>query len=64
MKSVAWLDEVCPLVLSNEEMDRLGGEEKGYEQVRSLQPDPSDFAHRFSLDSAEHREWLSAMGTL
>ena len=59
-----------PLVLDNEEMQRLGGEEHGYEQVRQPTSSAVDFMHRFPLDmcfpidSTEHTEWLAAAGTI
>ena len=58
------------LVLDNEEMQRLGGEEHGYEQVRQPTSSAVDFMHRFPLDmcfpidSTEHTEWLAAAGTI
>ena len=63
-KSALWLDSRHPLVLSNEEMDHLGGEEKGYERVRVPTSDPSDFNVAFELHTEEHREWLVATGTI
>ena len=48
----------------NEEMDRLGGEEQGYERVRGPTSDPSDFNVGFQLHTEEHREWLEAAGTI
>ena len=62
--SAAWLDARHPLILSNEEMDRLGGEEKGYEQIRKPAPDPTDFKPTFKLHTPEHRTWLEAVGSL
>ena len=61
---VALLDARCPLILSNEEMERLGGEGEGYEQVRKPAPSAADFKHRFGLASREHFEWLEAAGTI
>jgi hypothetical protein len=58
------LDGRHPLVLSNDEMERLGGQEQGYEQVRKPAPTPADFKHRFELASREHFEWLEAAGTI
>ena len=52
------------LILSNEEMDRLSGEETGYERVRRPTPDPTDFSPAFDLHSDEHRAWLQATGTI
>ena len=63
-KSAAWLDERQPLILSGDEMDRLGGEEEGYEPIRKPTPDPTDFKPTFELHTAEHRAWLEAVGTL
>ena len=60
----ALLDSQHPLILTNEEMDRLGGEEKGHEQIRKPTPSAADFKHRFKLDSREHYEWLEAVGTI
>ena len=52
------------VILSNEEMVRLGGEEAGYERVRRPTPDPTDFSPAFDLHSDEHRAWLQAEGTI
>eukprot|EP00966_Prymnesium_polylepis_P199090 4613453-Prymnesium_polylepis.1 len=41
-------------------MDRLGGEEKGFEQIRKPTPDPTDFNPTFELHTPEHRAWLEA----
>ena len=64
-KGKEWLDardEQQPLVLSNEEMDRLGGE--GYQRIRDLTSDVADFSPTFMLHSVEHRAWLQAVGTI
>ena len=53
-----------PLVLSNEEMHRLGGEEQGYQRIRSPSTDVTDFALTFALHTDEHRAWLQATGTI
>ena len=63
-KSAQWLDQQHPLILSNEEMERLGGEEKGYEQIRKPAPDPTDFKTAFELHTPEHCAWLEAVGSL
>ena len=65
-KSAEWLDAQpdMALILSNEEMDRLGGEQMGYERVRRPTPDPTDFSPAFDLHSDEHRAWLQAEGTI
>ena len=63
-KGKDWLDAQQPLVLSNEEMDRLGGDEQGYQRVRSLTSDVTDFSPTFTLHTAEHRAWLQAVGTI
>lgn len=60
----ALLDARCPLVLSNEEMERLGGEGEGYEAIRKPAPSAADFKHRAGLASREHFEWLEAAGTI
>ena len=60
----ALLDAPQPLVLANEEMERLGGEEKGYEGIRKPAPSVADFKHRFALNSSEHFQWLEAAGTI
>ena len=54
------LDAKCPLILSNEEMERLGGPDKGFEQVRAPTPSTADFKHRFDLNTVEHHAWLQA----
>jgi hypothetical protein len=53
-----------PLILTNEEMERLGGQDAGYEPVRKPVPSTADFKHRFDLNSREHIEWLEATGTV
>ena len=58
------LDGRFPLTLTNEAMEALGGVEKGYEEVRKPTPSAGDFGHRFDLASEEHKEWLSAVGTI
>ena len=63
-KSQPWLDAREPLILSNDEMDLLGGEERGYEKVRSPTEDKTDFKPSFKMHTQEHREWLSAVGTI
>ena len=60
----AGLDAREPLILSNEEMDRLGGEEAGYQRIRSPTTDATDFSPTFALHTDEHRAWLLATGTL
>ena len=52
------------LLLESEEMERLGGEEKGYTKVRKPTPCDTDFKHRFALNSEEHTAWLAATGTI
>ena len=47
-----------------EEMERLGGPTEGYEQVRASMPSTADFKHRLDLNSAEHKAWLEAAGTI
>ena len=56
--------ESTRLVLENEEMERLGGEERGYEKVCKPTPSNVDFNHRFALNSDEHAGWLAAAGTI
>ena len=51
-------------MLSNEEMHRLGGEEEGYQRIRSPSTDATDFALTFALHTDEHRAWLQATGTI
>ena len=63
-KSKEWLDAQKPLILSNEEMDRLGGKEQGYQRIRSPTADATDFKPAFSLHTDEHRAWLQATGTI
>ena len=63
-KSKEWLDARKPLILSDEEFERLGGEERGYERVRRPMPDPADFTPGFDLHTEEHRAWLLAEGTI
>ena len=53
-----------PLILTSEEMERLGGQEEGYEPVRKPVPSAADFMHRYDLNSHEHSEWLKAVGTI
>ena len=60
----ALLDGQVPLILDNEEMERLGGQEAGYEEVRMPQPSAADFKHRLDLSSREHFDWLAATGTI
>ena len=60
----ALLDAKHSLVLTNEEMERLGGEEAGYEEIRKPAPSAADFKHRFDLNSSEHFEWLEAASTI
>jgi hypothetical protein len=45
-------------------MDRLGGEEQGYQRIRGLSTDVTDFSPTFALHTDEHRAWLQAAGTL
>ena len=45
-------------------MDRLGGEEAGYQGIRSLTTDATDFSPAFALHTEEHRTWLQATGTI
>ena len=45
-------------------MERLGGEEAGYEEIRKPAPSAADFKHRFDLNSREHFEWLEAASTI
>ena len=49
-------------MLSNEEMHRLGGEEQGYQRIRSPSTDATAFG--FALHTDEHRAWLQATGTI
>ena len=58
------LDDKFPLLLTTEEMERLGGPTEGYEQVRAPMPSTADFKHRLDLNSADHKEWLEAAGTI
>ena len=46
-KDAAWLDARQPLILTNEEMERLGGKEAGYEQLRVPASHPTDFTHHY-----------------
>ena len=45
-------------------MDRLGGEEQGYQRIRIPTTDATDFAPAFALHTDEHRTWLQATGTI
>ena len=63
-KSAEWLDDKHPLILSDEEMQSLGGEDAGYEKVRRPVEDATDFKYYFALHTDEHREWLNAKGTI
>ena len=63
-KDKDWLDARLPLKLSNEEMDHLGGQEQGYQRIRSPTADATDFKPAFSLHTDEHRAWLQATGTI
>ena len=58
------LDEQFPLVLTNDEMVRLGGPTEGYEAVTAPSPSTADFKHRFDVNSMEHAEWLKAFGSV
>ena len=58
------LDAKVPLLLTTEEMEHLGGPVEGYEQVRTPMPSTADFKHRLDLNSAEHKAWLEAAGTI
>ena len=58
------LDEQFPLVLTNDEMVRLGGPTEGYEAVNTPSPSTADFKHRFDVNSMEHAEWLKAFGSV
>lgn len=63
-KTKEWLDARESLILSNEEMDTLGGEERGYQHIRGPSSDVTDFSCCFALHTEEHRAWLQATGTI
>lgn len=63
-KTKEWLDARESLILSNEEMDTLGGEERGYQRIRGPSSDVTDFSCCFALHTEEHRAWLQATGTI